>query len=569
MVGGLLSELGIDMGERLILADADNKRGYFEDADIVAFHGQAFRSLMSPQACGHVDWGWSESEVVDSERLAEHLPQARELVAERALRGGVWGFKDPRTTLALDFWDGCIEEVRYVLVYRYPWEVADSMLRLGADVFLNNPTYAYRIWSFYNEQLIDFYERNKSRCILVSSNALPSSLGSFMGLVDTRLGVEHQPAEFENLFEESLFTRGEQEEVLASLTAAGFSECIELLKRLDDQADIPSDGAWRQNTVRQTEMGRPDVPADIDLSIIVPTFNDGIYLIDALASIERCRLPRAELIVVNDGSSDPTTLRMLAGLERQGYYVLHKPNGGLSSARNEAIAAARGRYILPLDADNRIHPTFVKSAIELLDKDPEIGVVYSDRQLFGASTQHIPVPEYEFRSLLGGNAIDACAVYRRDLWRELEGYDEGMSGFEDWEFWIRAGLSGWRFHHLSMVAQDYRMRADSLLEQCLEGQTRRRLCEHIRKKHADLYYSHLPWLWRSVSTTLALFVKPQHLQGLRELESRSFWGLVWLLFGPGSVFAKDKTRRGRGGVKAVGHPTQSVFVSERGSPVQK
>lgn len=543
MVGGILAELGIDMGRRLIPADAANARGYFEDADIVDFHGQAFRSLMPPEALGHVDWGWSESAALDSNRLADYRSQARSLVAERASKGGVWGFKDPRTTVALDFWDECIEDARYVLVYRYPWEVADSMQRGGAEVFLKSPTYAYRIWAFYNARLLDFYERNKSRCLLVSSNALPFQFESFVRLIGTKLGVELGQGDPEKAFQADLFTRGEQDEVLAGLTAAAFPECSELLGRLDDLADLPSDGAWRRGTARQTELGRPDVPAEIDLSIIVPTYNDGCYLIDALASIERCQFPRTELIVVNDGSSDPTTLRTLAGLESQGYYVVHKTNGGLSAARNTAIAASRGRYVLPLDADNKIRPDYVRAAVELLDREPNAGVVYGDRQLFGSSKELVLVPEYDIPNLLGGNTIDACAVYRRDLWQQLGGYDENMRGFEDWEFWIRAGLDGWNFRHLSIVAQDYRVRADSLLDQCLEREHLHRLCGYVRKKHADIFHSHIHWLWRGCSGILGLFTGPSRLHGLRELESRSFWAVFWFLFGSGGVLAKDRTRR--------------------------
>ncbi len=543
MVGGTLVELGVDMGQRLIPADSANQRGYFEDADIVAFHGQVFRSLMPAGAVGHIDWGWAENGLLDSERLIDYREQAQALVKQRVRKGGIWGFKDPRTTVILDFWDDCIDDARFVLVYRYPWEVADSMLRGGADVFLSNPAYAYRIWTFYNTRLLKFYERNKHRCLLVSSNALPHNFEAFVQLFGSKLGVQPTSADLGDVFDARLFTGAEQVEILADLTAVAYPECFELLERLDDLADLPSDGGWRGDGVRQTEFERPDVPAEVDLSIIVPTHNDGAYLIDALASAERCRLPKTELIIVDDGSSDAATLGILAALRKRGYYVLEKPNGGLSSARNAAIAEARGSYILPLDADNRLRPHFVKAAVELLDQEPGVAVVYGDRQLFGASTELILVPDYDLSKMLGGNYVDACALFRRILWEEIGGYDEEMCGFEDWEFWIRTGSCGWRFRHLSMLALDYRVRPNSLVEQCLRGETRRKLCEHVRKKHLDLFHSHVPPYWRCSSRALSLFAKPERLTKLREAESRSFWSCLWFLVGPGGIIAKDKTRK--------------------------
>lgn len=60
-----------------------------------------------------------------------------------------------------------------MLVYRKPWLVADSIQRLGADVFLRHPTWGYRIWQYYNTRLLDFYLRHRDRCLLIATDALP------------------------------------------------------------------------------------------------------------------------------------------------------------------------------------------------------------------------------------------------------------------------------------------------------------------------------------------------------------------------------------------------------------
>src|SRR5436305_2564424 len=162
LVAAFLAAAGIDMGGRLLPADAGNPRGYFEDLEVVELNAATLRAAVPADEPGHADWGWTESERFDPGVLAGHLAAASALAAKRAGRGRPWGFKDPRTTVLLDAWDEALSGLgaRYVLVYRLPWEVAESMPRLGAPVFLDHPEHAYRIWSFYNRRLLDFRRRH-------------------------------------------------------------------------------------------------------------------------------------------------------------------------------------------------------------------------------------------------------------------------------------------------------------------------------------------------------------------------------------------------------------------------
>jgi len=461
MVGGMLASLGVDMGRNLIPADSANQRGYFEDADVVAFHGRMFRRLMPKAAVGHVDWGWAENAELDRARLAELDAEARDVVARRTRPDGCWGFKDPRATVVLDFWDRCVDEARFVLVYRHPWEVADSMQRGGAEVFLRNPSYGYRIWSHYNERMIEFLERNRERCALVSANALPGHLERFVELLRSRLGLAITTTDLAQAFEARLFTGSDPHDPRADLTAIAYPECMAILERLDRLADIPSGGEWRAEAPRESGLRRPEDPGPVDLSIVIPTNDDGELLLDAVASVERSRPPATELIIVNDGSTAPETLRILAALRAHGYFVLDQENGGLSSARNAGFSRARGRFVLPLDADNRLCPGFAEAAIEALQRDPELGVVHGDRRLFGSLSGVVAVPPFDLAKMLGGNYVDACAVFRRSLWENVGGYDTRMVGLEDWDFWLSAGRRGWRFGHLPLVSFEYRVRPGS------------------------------------------------------------------------------------------------------------
>jgi hypothetical protein len=228
----------------------------------------------------------------------------------------------------------------------------------------------------------------------------------------------------------------------------------------------------------------------MDISIIIPCFNHGSYLREALASVADYTGDNHEIIIINDGSTKPETLQTLAELSQQGYQVINQANHGLAHARNTGIAAARGRYILPLDADNKIRPIYITRGVEVLDQFPEVGIVYGDVAYFGEQNLVWALPDFDLDRLMLGNFIDACAVFRKQVWRDCGGYDQHMPdrlGYEDWDFWLGAAEQGWQFYHLDTVTYDYRVRSDSMVQQCKLPQNQQRLVHYICQKHASLY----------------------------------------------------------------------------------
>jgi glycosyltransferase involved in cell wall biosynthesis len=202
------------------------------------------------------------------------------------------------------------------------------------------------------------------------------------------------------------------------------------------------------------------------VSIVVTCFDLGAYLHEALASIpDDFEYGPVEVIVVDDGSTDPLTRTVVDGLDRQRYTVIVQPNMGLAKARNNGIARSSGEYIIPLDADNRLNAEGVRTAVRSLDLHADIDIAYGNAQFFGARSGQWVVAKFDLARLLRRNYIDACACFRRTVWERLNGYDEHMPhmGWEDWDMWLRASVLGMRFDHIGGTFFDYRVREGSMI----------------------------------------------------------------------------------------------------------
>jgi glycosyltransferase involved in cell wall biosynthesis len=202
------------------------------------------------------------------------------------------------------------------------------------------------------------------------------------------------------------------------------------------------------------------------VSIVIPCYNDGALLREAVGSVEQVRNANLlEVIVVDDGSFETETRIILGQLQEAGYRVVSQPNRGPGAARNTGIRLAKGEFILPLDSDNRLRDVYLNEGISLLRLNTSIGVVYADAEYFGEKSGRWDVPEFDLLSLIRMNFIDACALYRKRLWEEVGGYDEQRicMGVEDWDFWLRLAFHGATFVHLPRIGFDYRVRRDSMI----------------------------------------------------------------------------------------------------------
>ena len=195
----------------------------------------------------------------------------------------------------------------------------------------------------------------------------------------------------------------------------------------------------QKNTKIDEAQGRESVTeCQIKVSVIVPVFNQGKFLSEALDSVLRQTYPYWECVIVNDGSPDNTEEVARRYLDRDGRFkYLFQQNKGLSSARNAGITNSGGEYILPLDADDVIGSTYLEKAIRHFEEFPETKLVYCKAELFGEKEGCWDLDTYDYDRFIWRNCIFCTAMYRRNDYDKTKGYNVNMvHGYEDWDFWL-------------------------------------------------------------------------------------------------------------------------------------
>lgn len=221
------------------------------------------------------------------------------------------------------------------------------------------------------------------------------------------------------------------------------------------------------------------------VSIVIPCYNHGKYIQEALDSINHSKDKYSvEIIIVNDGSTDLFTINELKRIESEGYFVLNQINGGLGNARNNGIKIAKGKYILPLDSDNKVEKPYLNEAIDFLEANENIDIVYGDAQQFGDKTTIWKLSDYNLQHLMLSNFIDACAVYKKSVWMVNNGYDEKMPimGYEDWDFWLNSSFNNFNFYHLKQICFHYRVVQDSMIR-TISGKDKETVDKYLNFKY--------------------------------------------------------------------------------------
>lgn len=240
----------------------------------------------------------------------------------------------------------------------------------------------------------------------------------------------------------------------------------------------------------------------IDISIIIPCYNSGGYLTEALDSVnDYTGVHSYEIIIIDDGSTDQFTIELLEKLSAK-YVVKRQENKGPATARNSGCKIANGKYLLFLDSDNKIIPEYIDIGIRNLEHNAEAGVVYAKANFFGkdASKKKFITLPFNINELLITNYIDTCAVVKKETWESVDGFDESPEMFtlEDWDFWLRIYEKGWKFIFINKELFYYRFREGSLMDNFHKSSQVNNRMEYIFNRHSLLLAKQHQRLYRSL-----------------------------------------------------------------------
>jgi outer membrane murein-binding lipoprotein Lpp len=250
LTASLLQSAGLDVGQRLLMENESNPKGHYEDLDFVNFH----EDVLDAQGLNTAGWTLDRS-IPISELLK---PRVASLLAQNADKP-LWGWKDPRTVLFLDFWRQTIPDAKFLFVHRQPWEVMDSLFRRGNPTFIKNPNFALEVWQHYNQLILEFYQEFPARSLLLSLDTITQNPQFLTQVVADKLNISLQTPEIDR-YDKTLLQHTTSHHAL--LLQTHFPASIDLYTQLLQHSLTPSDATpilHHQNSPTSSEiLNSPD-----------------------------------------------------------------------------------------------------------------------------------------------------------------------------------------------------------------------------------------------------------------------------------------------------------------------
>jgi hypothetical protein len=241
LVASVLREAGLEIGWDLMGPAPGNWRGHFEDSDFNGLHEEMLAAAGATSLTA--DDGFTPPMEGDFAR------RARTLIEDRS-GFDLWGFKDPRTLLVLDFWDALLPESSYLFLYRHPIEVALSLRRRATDrEIYADPWIGIRSWEVHNRRLLGFLARHPRKCFLAHVPALAADLPRFIGRVASKLDLPLGTPGPSSPFAPDELSRDLEDGEVFPAWEGLMPDTLAIYAQLEAQADLPSTwngtGAWR------------------------------------------------------------------------------------------------------------------------------------------------------------------------------------------------------------------------------------------------------------------------------------------------------------------------------------
>jgi hypothetical protein len=234
-LSSILQMSGLYIGDELMAASKGNENGHFENIDFYDFHVKVLESLsLDPD-------GWSLQSIDEQTKTFDTKAKA---IIQKNTREE-WGWKDPRTTLFLKYWENKIPNMKYLFVYRNPWDVADSLYRRSTNMaILKNPVLAFKVWDFYNREIINMYNKHQEDSILMHIDDIIEDIPGLIGKINTRFGFHLKAEKTEKVFDNSMYKSSTENDLLCWQTVLACPEIMETLnelRRLSGKAEYKAD----------------------------------------------------------------------------------------------------------------------------------------------------------------------------------------------------------------------------------------------------------------------------------------------------------------------------------------
>lgn len=248
------------------------------------------------------------------------------------------------------------------------------------------------------------------------------------------------------------------------------------------------------------------------VSVVIPCHNDGRYIEETIRSVENQTYEEIEIVIIDDASTDEQTRKVLDKLSSKHRVIRFKENHGPSKGRNEAIIQSKGEIILCLDADDIIEPKYIEKGIEIFRSRPSVGVVYCRARYFDNRQGPWALPKYSVGRMLIENVIFISAMFRKDLWAKVGGFDEKMKWREDWDFWLSVIEQKVEVEMIDEVLFNYRIKAQSRDQSFMKNPRDVEMQTYaIRMKHRQMYIDHLDEMLMEMSA--CTYLHPKRTEG--------------------------------------------------------